>query len=114
VTSEDATPGPGRSRLRYFVRRVPDVTTRWRRRRSCYEVGTFPEDSSIPLAVERTTSPGSVLLHAGLHTTDIADHLHNADAAWTGGTGPWRGMWPDRDPSWSDDAHTEPGDSAQV
>jgi hypothetical protein len=96
--SEGAPNPAGRTRPRYLVRRVPDVTTRWGRRRSCYEVGTFASDSSSPTDVQRTRTPETVLLRAALHTTDIADYRHNADAAWPGGTGPWRGMWPDRDP----------------
>jgi hypothetical protein len=87
---------------RYFVRRVPDVVTRWRRRRRCYEVGTFPAVGASPIQVEQTRTPEIVLRRAGQHTTDIADYVKNADAAWTAGTGPWRGMWPDRDPAWTD------------
>ena len=53
----------------------------------------------MPISVERTTQPGSVLLQHGIHTTDVADYLQNADAAWRGGVGPWRAMYPDAGPS---------------
>lgn len=78
---------------RLFVRRLPDVQTFWRTRRR-YEVAWMVPGDPTPVRVERTRNPGSVLVKAGQHTTDIHDCLKSADSAWTGGVGPWRGFYP--------------------
>ena len=82
-----------------FVRRIADEPRRWRKPRACYEVGTFPRGGTVPVSVRRTTRPDSVLVHAGIHTTDVGDYVRNADASWQGGVGPWRGIYPDVGPS---------------
>ena len=82
-----------------FVRRIADKPGRWRRARACYEVGTFPRGGLVPISVRRTTRPDSVLVHEGVHTTDVRDYVRNADRSWRGGVGPWRGLYPDVGPS---------------
>lgn len=80
-------------RPRFLVRRLPDTRGRLRSRRQ-YEVACFEEDADTPTWVRRTEHPGSVLRSEGQHPTDIHDHLAAADAAWTGGVGPWRSAFP--------------------
>lgn len=76
-----------------FVRRVADEPGR-RRPDAWYDVGTFLRGSAEPVAVERTKDPTRVLVHAGVHTSDVRDYVHNADAEWRGGVGPWRAVYP--------------------
>src|SRR4051794_28752092 len=89
----DQSTGQTSSHVRYFVRRLDDVRGVWRSRRQ-YEFAVFPPVGLVPTQVERTSKPEQLLHKAGVHTTDIADYVRNADTAWTGGKGPWRGIFP--------------------
>ena len=85
------------AQVRLFVRRLPDVRTLFGER-PFYEVGSFTPGVSEPVDVKPTKTPGSVLVKAGVHTTDTHDYVENANRAWTGGVGPWRGIHPDESP----------------
>lgn len=93
MTPTDAPQGQGHQLIDLFVRRLPDEPGR-RRPNAWYEVGRFLRGSAELVAVEKTKDPTRVLVHAGVHTSDVWDYVHNADADWRGEVGPWRAVYP--------------------